>query len=332
MGFGGFTSEYSINWDNYFNDSTLSDSELTAREKLKKYIIDNNIPHKFLDDGSLEIGFVSDDDVILIDDTQVSVESSEPATIEINTNTGTDLLSVLRENSINTNSHLKRQNELLKNKNDLIKEQNKLIHLNNKLLKQSSTKLDTLSTSTLAVSNSILEQTERSEFHNNYFTAKNIMDYQKNDLALNGNDSLTDENGKKIIPSFEEAKFYKKSQDHQVNIENHNTKVQDHQNKIDEKNEKVKEHLDFQKDGDSSLKDSENKRISPRAVKANYHAEKHIDELKANKFNWTSVLDDDYDKDDNNESIDYDIMSKVISDIYNNIKDDDIPNNLKEEV
>jgi len=324
---------------------SISVSSLKTKEDLGSKVLEvlnttDSVDYTVDSQGRITVTSI-DESEKTINDNSTDTSNIVNQTTKIDTEEKTSLISQLKNNSDASNSRLEIQNDLITAQIIVMSDSNKInaekvdaIKEQNRILKAQTD-----------IQSAILKQELKKEQYYNYGVAKNSLEFDSLDLALYGNDTLTDENGRKIIPSHEQAKFYKKSQDHQ--------------NKIDEKNEVVKENLHFQKYGDSNLKDSENKRISPRAVKANYHAEKHIDELKANKFNWNSILNYDYDKDYteneddtsstddsdatsstdgsddtnyNNESIDYDIMSKVISDIYNDINDDDIPNNLKEEV
>jgi len=86
----------------------------------------------------------------------------------------------------------------------------------------------------------------------------------------------------------------------------------------------------FEVDGSSDVIDSNDDKIVPMHIKAKYHAEKYIDEHRANTTDLRALLDDD---DTSTESmeypLDFNIMSEILSD-FNNVNESDIPENMKE--
>lgn len=71
----------------------------------------------------------------------------------------------------------------------------------------------------------------------------------------------------------------------------HNNLYSAHQRVQSEKNYKQIEHMNYQSQGTNTLLDSKGDPIKPREVKAKYHAEKHMDEERMNKFDWGKALD-----------------------------------------
>ncbi|MGK0256210.1 MAG: hypothetical protein ACI81I_000822, partial [Arcobacteraceae bacterium] len=64
--------------------------------------------------------------------------------------------------------------------------------------------------------------------------------------------------------------------------------------------------------------------------KALYHAEKHIDEKRANTTDISGVLDS-LQTSHENPSVDYNIMKTIFDDLIENVTKSDIPKNLQEE-
>ncbi len=79
------------------------------------------------------------------------------------------------------------------------------------------------------------------------------------------------------------------------------------------------------------LKDSNDDDIIPMHEQAKYHAEKHIDEKRANTTDIMPMLQS-LEDDHLDSSIDVDIMSNVIKDMFESVSLDSVPNNLKEEI
>ncbi len=74
--------------------------------------------------------------------------------------------------------------------------------------------------------------------------------------------------------------------------------------------DKKNEHLDYAKNGNLNLKNTDDEIIKPRDEQAKYHSEKRIDEERTNNFNASSMLDN-FDKNDDVD-IDQNIMSDTI--------------------
>jgi len=92
---------------------------------------------------------------------------------------------------------------------------------------------------------------------------------------------------------------------------------------------KKSEHLDYAKNGNPDLKNSSGEKINPRDEQSKYYSEKRIDEERANTTDLSGVLDS-IDSDSTDSDIDYDVMSKVIKDIFASVDLINIKNNLKE--
>jgi len=92
------------------------------------------------------------------------------------------------------------------------------------------------------------------------------------------------------------------------------------------KNSMTMDKLDFEMYGKPDFKDTEQNLIIPQEQKAKYHAEKRIDEEKANKVDLSKITNDIEDDSD----IDTNIMNDVISSMFDSVDMTKIPKTLEE--
>jgi len=94
--------------------------------------------------------------------------------------------------------------------------------------------------------------------------------------------------------------------------------------------DKKTEHLDYAKNGNPNLKDTDGKTIIPRDAAAKHNSEKAIETANMNKTDFGQVANNIIDDIEDTEDIDINIMVTAIKDMFGNIDFDNLPTNLKE--
>jgi len=90
------------------------------------------------------------------------------------------------------------------------------------------------------------------------------------------------------------------------------------------------EHLDYAKNGNPKLKDTEGNVIIPRDANALHNSEKAIETRNMNKTDFGQVANNIMDDLEDEDEIDINIMVTALKGLFDSIDFDKLPNNLKE--
>jgi len=359
--------------DAYFE---IVKSRESVSDPLVDLVLDDELSFVYADYDEDGITLSSlDGDNLESNELEVKSESSTLTTTD--TNEGSDLLTVLKNKDRNLTSHIKEQSDLIKKQNDLLYEQN---ILSNKILaeKVKSNEINSLLVDEMIKSNKInidankimATDANARDFHNSYATAKNAMSLDKMDIELYGSDNIVDDNGNSIIPIEEQARYYSRDlsksiseQNDLISKQNELIKAGNDSNAISraigDQTDSQKEYYDngavshslnskklnFEINGSPNVKDTNGDQIIPMETQAKYHAEKHIDEKRANETDSSSFFDDLLDDltkiiDDTVDTAttdpldnddDSNIMSYVLDQFTKDYDFTNIPNNLVED-
>lgn len=218
-------------------------------------------------------GCTNDVDASILSPNTVStnVSSVMPTlnTQDITVSSNENLLSILKSNNESTRSLIEQQNKLLKNKNDISVESNRLrteyIKALNKLsdVIQSQDLTSTVN-NTLTVPENSINITQSTP------TVNNTINVDTTDLTT-ANQSISTALNKLTSPS-------------------HLQKKEDYYTTSKTKNEALTDELNFNKNGDSTLKDSTDTVIKPREAKAKHSAEKAKETEDMNKTDFLTEL------------------------------------------
>lgn len=228
-----------------------------------------------------ELGYVLKTPTVAGEPTVQEVPS-ESTTLPDATNdsTASNMIEALQQNSVNSNSHTARFTTAIDNQNKLLEEQNKFSAEHNNLLKEQIKMQST----------QLAQQSKRNEILNNLVNSMAILLNESLTKMQELTETLANKNMSPTVNNtvnLDTTKIEASTQTISTAINEIKTANQS----IAEVGQLKKEEIEFNKNGNPELKDSNGTVIKPREANAKRNAEQLIEQEEMNKTTFDEIKD-----------------------------------------